>query len=178
MIKFHVIYNNTSTHTHIHSDASDVSEASEADKNIELNVSETARIGTLIKIICEKIKNQIPDIDILNSLLIYNGIELDHSKSLDNYSDFQYRKEEYYTIIFIPKYYQRVNKVSLTTTSNKSAPISVSLPQGNLYVNKQLNKIIDDKQELSLEQRLTNIEKNQIYVIEMLNKILSALKDI
>ena len=165
MIKFHVTYTVSTLDT------------TECSENIELNVSETSRIGTLIKLICEKIKSQIPDVDILNSLLIYNGIELDHSKSLDNYSDFQYRKEEFYIVIFVPKYYQRLNKVSLVT-SNKSAPISVSLPQGNMYVSKQLNKIIDDKQELSIEQRLTNIEKNQIYIIDMLNKISAILKDL
>lgn len=152
MIKFHITIDDSTIDNEI----------------IIIDILQTSKIGSLIKTLCDKLQNK--SIDIFNSKIYYNSIELDHSKCIDSYNDFQYKMKEFYELTFIPSYNKKKNN-DINTNNIKSEPvaISISLPHEH-YINKQLNKLSLSYNDcnLSVEQRLTNIELKINYIIDLL----------
>ena len=94
----------------------------------EFDIFTSIKIGQFIKLIIDTFEDQ-ESFDLFNTKLMYDEIQLDHSKTFEYYTDFQYKKTDIYKLTIIPKIILK-RKTSVTfnnlqsTISNNASHVS------------------------------------------------------
>lgn len=147
------------------------------DEEIEIEIIEISNKCTIGSLIRNISKNKKYDIDMINSKIIYNNIELKHDKNINNYTDFSYMKDEIYNINFFPILKSSSNKSSsiksspLNNKSNDSNEDQLSFYIDNLKNEEKISTINNVDQRLfHLEQRMLSIEKKLDIILSLFKK--------
>lgn len=137
-------------------------------KTIETEVYISSKIGVFIKSIIDKIDNEESttctnlssnEIDILNTTIIYDCVTLDHSKTFENYTFFQYKKTDVYELYLNIKYYK----------VKKFDNIPRSLPQNiDLHPNPKYSQSRSSISSSPNEEHLKRIEDKLDLILSML----------
>ena len=101
--------------------------------NREISINN--RIGQFVKLIIQEL-DDYEFIDLFNTKIYYENNELDHSKTFEHYSDFQYKKTEFYVLNIELKYLKkRKNNLLLLDNNEISKSLPVDIPKHIRKVN-------------------------------------------
>ena len=168
----------------------------EDDFSSEYEIFTSIKIGQFIKFAIEKIDNK-DFINILETSVFYENTLLDHSKTFEYYTDFQYKKTNIYKISIIPKYYRQHSKsinrdvisnvINISNNRSSGSSTPNSLMNNIVYVNssslnniKTNNEDISDNNTIEISKSLPNdLDNYKTYNIDIrLKKVEEKLDEI